>query len=447
MSLNINFKNLVNSIFNQIINKGLNLLALPFVLLYMNESEYGRLSIIFAYQAIAVVFVSFSTRAVILRFYDIYKELDLHNEFITKQIIEVGYRSFLGTPTVLVLLFFDNFDFRELFLIYILVVLTSAESILNPNLNISGKINTLNRIDLVYAFTSTLIVCCLIYFFGGIKFYLLGLILSQSIKCFLLYISSQIKIKYKTIPIKYHKFRKNNFKYLLTENFIKHSDKFIVFYFFGSALAGKYHIFLQLVLIFQLLSQSINKIYAPILYQNKKVNLNEDYKVIYNLFLIVGLTGYVLRDNLVTLLLPNTYWDQTYLLYYLIPGSLLLGLFKIEVAKLLIDIESTKHFRTLVLGYISSFIVFISTVNYLEFNSILLMYFIMHLVNFVNLLSFKHISKYLLNYKNLTYVLFIGLADVMLSFLGNTNEIQSRWVVSLILISIFFQNLKKLFEY
>ena len=46
------------------------------------------------------------------------------------------------------------------------------------------------------------------------------------------------------------------------------------------------------------------------------------------------------------------------------------------------------------------------------------MYFIMHLVNFVNLLSFKHISKYLLNYKNLTYVLFIGLADVMLSFLG-----------------------------
>ena len=241
--------------------------------------------------------------------------------------------------------------------------------------------------------------------------------------------------------------KNDNFKYLLTENFIKHSDKFIVFYFFGSALAGKYHIFLQLVLIFQLLSQSINKIYAPILYQNKKVNLNEDYKVIYNLFLIVGLTGYVLRDNLVTLLLPNTYWDQTYLLYYLIPGSLLLGLFKIEVAKLLIDIESTKHFRTLVLGYISSFIVFISTVNYLEFNSILLMYFIMHLVNFVNLLSFKHISKYLLNYKNLTYALFIGLADVMLSFLGNTNEIQSRWVVSLILISIFFQNLKKLFEY
>ena len=86
-----------------------------------------------------------------------------------KQIIEVGYRSFLGTPTVLVLLF-DNLDFRELFLIYILVVLTPAESILNPNLNISGKINTLNRIDLVYAFTSTLIVCCLIYFLEELNF-------------------------------------------------------------------------------------------------------------------------------------------------------------------------------------------------------------------------------------------------------------------------------------
>ena len=53
MSLNVNLKNLFNSIFNQIINKGLNLLALPFVLLFMNEVEYGKLSIIFGFQAIS----------------------------------------------------------------------------------------------------------------------------------------------------------------------------------------------------------------------------------------------------------------------------------------------------------------------------------------------------------------------------------------------------------
>ena len=201
MSLNVNLKNLFNSIFNQIINKGLNLLALPFVLLFMNEVEYGKLSIIFGFQAIVVVFVSYSARTVVLRFYGEYKELNLHNEFITKQITGVTIRSLLFAPTLFVLLIFDNFDFKELTLIYFLIILTSAESVLNPNLNISGKINILNRIDLAYAVFSTFIVCFLIYLFGGIKYYLLGLLISQFFKCLLLFKYSKIKLKFEKFQL------------------------------------------------------------------------------------------------------------------------------------------------------------------------------------------------------------------------------------------------------
>lgn len=446
MSLNVNLKNLFNSIFNQIINKGLNLLALPFVLLFMNEIEYGKLSIIFGFQAIVVVFVSYSARTVVLRFYGEYKELNLHNEFITKQITGVTIRSLLFAPTLFVLLIFDNFDFKELTLIYFLIILTSAESVLNPNLNISGKINILNRIDLAYAVFSTFIVCFLIYLFGGIKYYLLGLLISQFFKCLLLFKYSKIKLKFEKIPIKYIQFRNINFKYLLTQNFIKHSDKFLVFYFFGAGFAGKYHIFLQLVLIFELLSQSVNKIYAPILYQNQNINLQRDFTILYRLFLIVAVTGFILRDNLVTLLLPNTYWDEIYFLYYLIPGSFFLGLFKIEVAKSLIDIESSRHVKTLIYGYVSSILIFITTVNFLDINSVLLMYLVMHLVNFVKLLPFKQIVKNLLNVNNFVFILTCTLIDYGLGFLGNSGEIQSRWFVSFILLSIFYQNLNKLFK-
>ena len=201
-----------------------------------------------------------------------------------------------------------------------------------------------------------------------------------------------------------------------------------------------------MVLIFELLSQSVNKIYAPIFYQNQNINLQRDFTILYRLFLIVAVTGFILRDNLVTLLLPNTYWDEIYFLYYLIPGSFFLGLFKIEVAKSLIDIESSRHVKTLIYGYVSSILIFITTVNFLDINSVLLMYLVMHLVNFVKLLPFKQIVKNLLNVNNFVFILTCTLLDYGLGFLGNSGEIQSRWFVSFILLSIFYQNLNKLFK-
>jgi len=264
----------------------------------------------------------------------------------------------------------------------------------------------------------------------------------------MLYFFSGITFKLpKNINIEYKNFRIVNFKFLFLQNSIKHFDRFVVFSFFGPAVAGKYQVLLQLVLVLDLLSQSFSKIYSPIIYNKSDVDLDSDYKNIYNIFLLLGVSGFILRDNLVTLILPSQYWSDSYLLFYLIPGSVFLALFKFEVTKILKNEESKKHLNVLVFSFLIGFVFFILTNSFIGLTSIALMFLIVNFINLIRITSLKNLFNNMFSFNNLVILFFVPIFELLMLNIGNNGEIQMRWVASIFIFNLVIVNISKLFNY